>query len=814
MAETTVYRWERGRKEAVPTYRPGQFGPELRSLPAGPFRMPDGSVVEVVPAVGATPACVVADIEVGREEYVDREDGGKLKVRPTTLRLPHYYITRDEEIAHLEAWWAGLKVLGIDTETSGISVYDNKTATLQWGHPKCADPRCYVIDVRGLSDVGRTRVLAPVGDGRVVKLGMNIKFECLYLQHEFGVRARNVACVQAAELLLRAGLFPQGKGGAGGDGQDKKAYQFTSMKSLTQYYQGIDIDKDHDLRVSFYVTPVGRHSIRQVLYAGGDTIHPFYIAEGQKPELRARDLKRVLDLEFAFIPVLVDTELAGVGIDERQWMRLWQQAVAAQDLAERALDQEFLRLEGDLFGGLDANVRPIYPGGVGKAKKPEPLNWRSPVQLKWAIRQYCLAQDWPIQVITTRAQLRAAKLADQECRAWLAKKGLTPADIAKTDKEEDEGGRTIPDWLLDERKYCLLLETDADTLTLRMLRDQLPAKFIAMILAYAEQKSLMSTFGVDYLQKNRKADGRIHVEFHQLIAATGRMSTTPNLQNIPRITAYRKAFVPRKGWRFVICDMSQIEPRISAQMSRDEVYVTNYKDRKNDLYVSVGQAMLGRPIDKKTDQGKADRQAAKATVLGMAYRMGARKLRDKLTLDLNRSISFEQAAELHARFLESCSGIVAFQDAMAAKASPETGDKIWDARFGCEVTYVTSLCGRHRFFLPDAKNTMTESANHPIQALSASIIKLAGVLIHEYIREHDIPAHAVNFVHDEIVYEVREDYAEAFAPVVKAKMEEAGRFYVPDVDIVAEYPEGSNGVVPYWAKEIHADEEPVLQEAA
>ena len=82
--------------------------------------------------------------------------------------------------------------------------------------------------------------------------------------------------------------------------------------------------------------------------------------------------------------------------------------------------------------------------------------------------------------------------------------------------------------------------------------------------------------------------------------------------------------------------------------------------------------------------------------------------------------------------------------------------------------------------------------------------KAAAGLIQKMIEDEGWVGQAmiVNLVHDEIVAEVHESIAEAFAPKMQALMVRAGRFYCPDVPIAAEYPEGSNGVVPYWAKEI------------
>lgn len=757
-------------------------GERLVTLPAG-----EPVLVRPKP-FDAVPESYVHDVEV-RRDLVD----GKPVSRK--LRMEYFYVWQDVEVDHFLAWAEGQKTLGYDTETSGISVYDHEVATIQFGNPFHPVPRSYTIDVRGLSAASLARIMALVADPTITKLGQNIKFECLYAQHRLRTKPRTVACTQVTELVLRAGLFPGDYGEEGADGQSRKAYSWCSMAKLCQRYLNIDIDKDHDLRTSFYTTPVGAHTPRQVIYAGSDTIYPWYIAAEQLVEINDRKLRSIVKLEFELIPVLVDTELAGINIDTVAWRKLYQEAIEKQDLTERELDRLFLNLQGELFATHNEHVRPIYLA----SKTPQPLNWSSTHQLKWAIARYCETIKWPIKVLTTFTQVLNAKLSSRDGKYWMEKRGLAARDLAQTQKAADEGGLTIPDYVLEEGVYCILLKADAKTLTLRKLRGQLPDEFVEKYLAWAELKALTTTFGVDYL-KNLKADGRIHVEFHQLIAATGRMSTTPQLQNIPRPKPYRQAFKAKKGYRFAIADYSSVEPRISADVSKDEVYIANYLT-DGDIYISVGQAMLGREIIRDTPQGDADRQASKSTVLGMAYRMGIGKLRDKLSLDLQRNVSFDEAAQLHKAYVEQCAGIIAFQAECSAYADPATSTrKVWDRMLGCEVTYVTSPCGRHRFFPPDARNTFTESCNHPIQACSATITKAAAVLIQRYIDEHGIDAHGVNFVHDEMLYEVREDQAESFALAMRAIMEKAGQFYVPSIPIKADFPKGTNGVVPYWTK--------------
>jgi len=166
--------------------------------------------------------------------------------------------------------------------------------------------------------------------------------------------------------------------------------------------------------------------------------------------------------------------------------------------------------------------------------------------------------------------------------------------------------------------------------------------------------------------------------------------------------------------------------------------------------------------------------------------------------------TYEYVRELHAKFLATFTKLVEYQNECSNNASPTESPrpKIWDRYLNAAVTWASARCGRKRFFPPDAQGTYTAAANSPIQGCAASMSKAAAILIQDYIDEHGIDAGAVDMVHDELVYECRADQAEAFAVVVRELMERAGKFYLPDVPIKAEFPKYTNGVVDYWAKEV------------
>jgi DNA polymerase I-like protein with 3'-5' exonuclease and polymerase domains len=717
--------------------------------------------------------------------------------------VTYWYVTRKEELPAVFEWLSTLSSVALDLETSGLNAFDASIATLQLGSlTKMSEehPNAVVIDVR-LFDSDTLRPIFDVLESRKVsKLGQNIRFEYRFLRRHYGIRLRQVADTQVVEMVIRAGLLSR-KDEQRGRGEQRSAYRHCSMAALMTRYSGVEIDKDEDLRTGFFKTRPGEHNLRQIIYAASDVIYPFVIARAQRELVEQRALRGIVKVEMELIPVLGELEHRGMRVNKVQWRQLWQEALAYRAQAQAALDDLVSPYcsQPDLFDTEDHKERPIYP------KLGRPLNYSSSEQVKWTIKKICEGRGWSHEVVIDKARL--ATLKAEYGRDWLETSRKRGREVSV-----DE----VPEWLIPEDKYCVLTEADKNTLTLRKCRGQIPVDIVTLLMMYSKYDIRCDTFGNEWLLKNVRHDtGRIHTEVHQAVTNTGRLSSQPNLQNIPSDARYRHCFVPGDGYSFVIADYSQQEPRLLAQVSKDPVYISTYVNN-DDLYLSVAEAMLGHRPDKKTEEGKLERKIFKAVVLAMAYRSGARKLRDQLTLGLADAIvsgqvpapTFEYAATLHERFFEVHENVLAYQNACSAAADPKnkSAERIWDEVVGDLVTYVRAPCGRIRFFPPDANNTYTEAANAPIQGGSATMTKAAACLIQRLIDERgwrDL-ACVVNIVHDEIVCEVHDSIAAEFAPLMRELMETAGRFYCPDVPVVADFPEGSDGVVPYWAKEMVA----------
>jgi DNA polymerase-1 len=293
-------------------------------------------------------------------------------------------------------------------------------------------------------------------------------------------------------------------------------------------------------------------------------------------------------------------------------------------------------------------------------------------------------------------------------------------------------------------------------------------EIVDLILEYRQLIKLKSTY-IDALPALRNPiDNRVHTDFNQAVASTGRLSSSnPNLQNIPIRTEIgrqiRRAFVPSQpGNVLLAADYSQIELRILASMSRDERLMHAFLAGE-DVHRATASAVFGVPLQEVTaDQ----RRIAKVVNFGIIYGIGEARLA------YETGISRAEAAEFIAGYNRTYAGVKAFMDDMRKRA----------AFYG----YVTTLLNRRRP-VPDiySRNpgirTAAERAaiNMPIQGTAADIIKIAMIRIHEALQRQFPEAHMVLQVHDELVFDVPREHLAQVAALVRDVMEHAVPLEVP-----------------------------------
>lgn len=310
---------------------------------------------------------------------------------------------------------------------------------------------------------------------------------------------------------------------------------------------------------------------------------------------------------------------------------------------------------------------------------------------------------------------------------------------------------------------------------LEKLRADYP--IVAEIEQYRELFKLKTTY-LDALPKLVDAHSRVHTTYHQTIAATGRLSSTePNLQNIPARQAWseriRGAFEAEPGNVFVGADYSQIELRIAAHLSGDANLNEAFVQRE-DIHRKTAAVVFEVEPEAVTNDM---RRQAKVFNFGILYGMGAFGLAQAADIDQKSAGKFIEA------YFERFSGVAKYLEASKA--------------FAREHGYVETELGRRRG-VPEIQSHNVQVArsgermavNMPVQGLAADIMKLAMIAADQMAEEkYSGTAQMLLQVHDEIIFEVREDKAEAFAHDLKQSMESVYALRVP---LIAETAIGKN----------------------
>ena len=298
-------------------------------------------------------------------------------------------------------------------------------------------------------------------------------------------------------------------------------------------------------------------------------------------------------------------------------------------------------------------------------------------------------------------------------------------------------------------------------------------EIIRNIQEYRQYKKLQSTY-VDALpnEVNPKT-GRIHTQYMQAVAATGRLSSNnPNLQNIPirteRGKEVRKSFIPRdENHVLLAADYSQIELRIIAALSEEENMMEAFKNGE-DIHASTAAKVFNVPLDEVT---REQRSNAKTVNFGIVYGVSAFGLSNQT--DLSRS----EAKELIDTYYETYPKLKAYMSAQVD--------------FARENGYVETVLNRRRYLKDiNSRNAMVRSGaernavNAPIQGSAADIIKLAMINIHNRFKKEGFKSKMLLQVHDELVFDAHKEELEIIKPIIKYEMENAFKMSVPlDVEV-------------------------------
>jgi DNA polymerase-1 len=315
--------------------------------------------------------------------------------------------------------------------------------------------------------------------------------------------------------------------------------------------------------------------------------------------------------------------------------------------------------------------------------------------------------------------------------------------------------------------------TDEDVLQELAADYPLPAK----LLEHRSLSKLKGTYTDKLPLMVNPATGRVHTNYAQAVAVTGRLSSNePNLQNIPVRTAegrrIREAFVAPEGWRVASADYSQIELRIMAHISGDPGMTKAFAEGQ-DIHRATASEVFGVP---PADVSSEQRRYAKTINFGLIYGMGA--------FGLAQSLGIEQKAarDYIDRYFQRFAGVKRYMEQTKARAA--------------ELGYVETLFGR-RIVLPEIRGgngprrsaAERQAINAPMQGTAADLVKLAMIAVQRAIDDEGRRTRMVMQVHDELVFEVPAQEVDWVREAVPRLMAGVAEFSVP---LLAEVGVGAN----------------------
>jgi len=295
------------------------------------------------------------------------------------------------------------------------------------------------------------------------------------------------------------------------------------------------------------------------------------------------------------------------------------------------------------------------------------------------------------------------------------------------------------------------------------------------LLEYSDLNKLLTTYVIPYLggditrttagksktvaKKSIMIKNRIHTDFIQYGAETGRFSSrNPNLQNVPNPRtkngkAIRNLFIAPEGYKLVVADYSQIEPRVLASFSGDRILCANYIDGV-DIYTTIGNTV------------GVDRSAAKTLVLAMMYGVGPDKIAGSI------GVSVAEARNLLDAFIKKFPTIALYKKQV-----------ISESRSRGPVPYAVTYMGRRRY-IPDLRSTVQwersraerQAFNTVIQGSSADLIKLAMIRAHKMIPDE---SSLILTIHDELVTVTPDHLAEETEAAIREAMEGINALKIP-----------------------------------
>ncbi|WP_376793787.1 DNA polymerase [Thermogemmatispora sp.] len=637
--------------------------------------------------------------------------------------------------------------LGIDCETTGLSPRRDRLITVTFGQPG----RIFLLDLRPFwtwpdpeqarwkREIQTLFVLlaqAAAPQHPLTWVGHNLKFDLQFLAEQLGVLLIPRGTSNTTVRPHDTMLVEQVL-------QNGRASGSVSLEAVASRY-GLAVSKaERPWFVGLDQRPAWREPLPedQQRYLVQDVLLPLEIMARQLPQIRQERVERVVELEMEALPAVAEMERHGVCIDQESWQA-----------CSRAVQEELARQEVELTRSL-GEVWSRW-----QASQPPRIPVANPARVYQPALEALVPPSAPAPARADAFSLHSL----EQVRVVLSVICGTPIEATREEALAPYADRP------DVRHY----------------------------LAWKKLQHFHTTFGEEFL-RYVEADGRIHADFRQLGARSGRLiCQRPNLQQLPRRPLLgtvvgegdlRRCIVAPPGAKLVTADLSNIELRILAEVSQDAQLLAAFAAGK-DVHSETARLVFGLPEGTDPRQERwgqsclSLREIAKTINFGLIYGMGPASLAQRI------GVSLEEARQLMRRFAAQYPRL----DAWVRQASRQA------LRQGVS----RSLGGRPRWFPEQERRTANRAAleraarNHPIQGTNADILKRALALLWQRLPPGVV---VVLAVHDEIVLECPEDRVEEASQVLRETLRAACKDFLKTVEV----PEPEVVVAPWWSKEGH-----------
>jgi DNA polymerase-1 len=499
---------------------------------------------------------------------------------------------------------------------------------------------------------------------------------------------------------------------------------YNGLEDTVMRYSKIALDKT--ISEQFLTIGSKPFTTTQILYGAMDIMYLQEIRDKQRDKIKSLGIENVVKLEFDLVKVLIDIELTGILFDVKLWNNnivdnIKKLGVCLDELNKIILTDPRFKM----FVNTEYQLSLFYPPTIVD------INWSSPPQVKEVLE-------------------------------------IIDPYLEST----------------DSKKISKYIEKEP---------------IIKALIEFRKIKKELTTYGQNFLDILGK-DGKIRTTYSQILN-TGRMSSgdkdadLPNLQNIPRKDKFRNAFIARPGYKIAAIDFTGQEVAIATSFSKEPTWIKALEESK-DIHSMVAEMMfkekwkelaedncayynsvinkegqLGPYVKCECKKHKPLRFVAKTINFGAIYGMEAHKLYEQVTAEL---------PDMGYTMLQARSDMAAFHDNF--KYISRMIDKFGNYAQKNGHIFTKEPYKRYRFFsFPNNSDTRREAGNMPIQATGANMIKLAMIRVYDYLKNSEFDCKMVHTVHDELVFEVKEEDLECLEDI-KNIMESTGREFI-DVPI-------------------------------